>query len=338
MDELKPCPFVPGGDHELTIQEVGTGEFCVCCKCGAQGPIYGDEALAVKAWNTRHPEHEEIRRLRGTLEKISDLYSQAYEENCRHGSDYHKGYLYGLDRAELVLKEAIQSNPEQTNDGDDEALMVAIDAFEPDQSSYSSVRAREGFYHGYKAALSRARKDGWREPDGLIFSHIPGKPHYMVSNRGDVFSENKGRWSKLSPYIDRNGYPTVDLGRDGTPKNVRVHRLVADAFIPNTEQKPMVNHLDHDKQNNMATNLEWVTAKENIHHEINDGLHNLGKNAVSQYSLSGEYIDSFESCIEAKRQTGVDDSDIGRCAKGTRPSAGGYLWRYGPPPEGWKPL
>lgn len=87
---------------------------------------------------------------------------------------------------------------------------------------------------------------------------------YYISNKGRVYSDKRNIFIKLK--VDKNGYKQVKLSNKGKKYYFQVHRLVAKAFIPNPENKPQVNHIDEDKSNNMVSNLEWVTAKENCNH------------------------------------------------------------------------
>lgn len=93
-----------------------------------------------------------------------------------------------------------------------------------------------------------------------IWVPVIGYDHrYAVSNYGRVAGE-KGL---LKPYDNGYGYLIVEFRRDGKRKHLRVHRLVAEAFIPNPDNLPMVNHKDEDKTNNFLENLEWCTASYN---------------------------------------------------------------------------
>lgn len=102
----------------------------------------------------------------------------------------------------------------------------------------------------------------------------------MVSNLGDVWSKRTN--IILVPTVTKNGYNTIStrlFGRFGGAKVIRIHRMVAEAFIKNPENKPYVNHLDGNKRNNKVSNLEWCTAKENSVHAYKTGLSKIGLGA-----------------------------------------------------------
>lgn len=94
---------------------------------------------------------------------------------------------------------------------------------------------------------------------------------YTVSKYGAVYSLKTKKY--LTQYsIDSRGYQAVGLYKDSKSKTGKVHRLVAQAFIPNPDNKPHVNHIDGNKLNNYASNLEWVTHQENTSHAKANGL------------------------------------------------------------------
>ena len=95
---------------------------------------------------------------------------------------------------------------------------------------------------------------------------------YKVSNTGKVKSFQRNREKLLSDKYYENGYLRASLSKNKEKKKVLIHRLVAETFIPNPENKPEVNHIDGNKKNNNASNLEWCTHCENIKHAWETGL------------------------------------------------------------------
>jgi len=95
---------------------------------------------------------------------------------------------------------------------------------------------------------------------------------YKVSNYGEVFSEKRTNKGGLMSTNSLNAYPAVVLYKKNVSRPFAVHRLVAQAFIPNPNNKSAVNHIDGNKQNNWVKNLEWVTPKENGEHASINGL------------------------------------------------------------------
>lgn len=97
---------------------------------------------------------------------------------------------------------------------------------------------------------------------------------YFVDDSGKVFSKrrqgNKG--GEIAPVKSTGGYFRVYLRNKGPRKTVLLHRVVAEAFIPNPENKPCVNHKNGDKSDNSVENLEWVTYSENMKHAVKNGL------------------------------------------------------------------
>lgn len=162
-----------------------------------------------------------------------------------------------------------------------------------------------------------------------IFREIDGFPDYEVSNIGRVCSF-KGEYPKiLKPGKDQDGYLQVILYTGGKRVTKKVHRLVAEAFVPNLENKPQVNHIDEDKMNNVADNLEWVTPVENCNHGTrNKRMAEARGKAVVQYTTDGVFMDLYSSLAEAERITGISQSHISEVCRGKRKTAGGYEWCY----------
>lgn len=112
---------------------------------------------------------------------------------------------------------------------------------------------------------------------------------FSISDEGQLRNDKTGRI--LKPTIGKTGYWVVTIrpdGRKGKSYSLKLHRLVAKAFIPNLENKPQINHKDGNKLNNHYSNLEWVTPKENVHHAISIGLMN------EQNHLHGEAMDNVK--------------------------------------------
>lgn len=112
---------------------------------------------------------------------------------------------------------------------------------------------------------------------------VKGFENYLVSSLGNVKTVN-GKLKKVV-YDSKNNYGYVELWKNNKGKKFRIHRLVAETFIPNTLGKEQVNHIDGDKKNNCVSNLEWVTPKENIRHAIENDLSSIkygSKNLASK--------------------------------------------------------
>ena len=150
--------------------------------------------------------------------------------------------------------------------------------------------------------------------------------NYSVSDNGEVRKDTNNYMMKLQI---QQGYQHVTLQINGKPKRFRVHRLVAEAFIPNPENKPYVNHIDGNRQNNNINNLEWVTPAENTQHAVNTGLMLPTKErAVVQFDLDGNKIAKYVSMREAARATNSNDAKICLCCQLQRKQHNGFQWRY----------
>lgn len=133
----------------------------------------------------------------------------------------------------------------------------------------------------------------------------------------------KSKERVMSPAKTR-GYCFVYLSRNGKMYRRYVHRLVAQAFIPNPENKPYVNHIDGDKQNNRADNLEWCTQSENVLHATRVlGLRSI---KIAQYDKRGNYIKTWTNANQAAEELGISRGNINSCINKHRKTAGGYRW------------
>lgn len=153
------------------------------------------------------------------------------------------------------------------------------------------------------------------------FEPIKEYPNYLIHRDGRVYNINRKLFMK--PRLDK-GYVSIILN----DKNMAIHRLVATQFIPNPENKKIVNHKDGDKLNNNVNNLEWVTSSENNLHAYKTGLNSTL--SVHQYSLDGKYIKTFPSLASAAKEVGLthsQTSDLSKCCKGKHKYAHGYIWK-----------
>lgn len=148
---------------------------------------------------------------------------------------------------------------------------------------------------------------------------------YAVTEQGQVWSYKRNRF--LKPYKTSSGYYQVKLQKDGQTKSLRVHRLVAEAFIENTENKPYVNHKDENPLNNNVDNLEWVTAKENN----NYGNHNARVKATKQnmpqvYCAETDTV--YKTAATAAKALGLITYSVNAVCKGNQRTTGGYHFKY----------
>lgn len=155
---------------------------------------------------------------------------------------------------------------------------------------------------------------------------------YKVSNYGRVMSLGNGKTHKskriLSPAESSNGYLQVELWKNGQSKTFLVHRLVAQAFIPNWFGDPQVNHIDENKQNNHVENLEFCDGKYNINYGTrNERSAKSRSKPVLQLTKKGELVREWPSTIEAGRN-GLDQGNIVKCCLGERKSHKGFIWKY----------
>jgi len=155
---------------------------------------------------------------------------------------------------------------------------------------------------------------------------------YQVSDQGRVKSLNYWTERILHQTLNKSGYLHVPLCKDGKPKCCRVHRLVAMAFIPNPLNLPEVNHIDENKQNNRADNLEWCDRLYNTRYgtgiQRSRASHSI---AIEQVDKDGNVVRQWISSREAERN-GYHSGAIIACCKGKKRSHKGFIWRYADQP------
>lgn len=162
-------------------------------------------------------------------------------------------------------------------------------------------------------------------------------PNYRIHESGLIESCYKPKtstvvdeWFPVKHIFDKScGYMLVTLCHEGIRKNKRVHRLLADAFLENPENKAQVNHIDGNKLNNQLSNLEWATSQENSQHSYDHGMSTPpNEKEIEQISFDGKIVQTFPSLHAAGRQTGIAWQNISKVCRGLRNTAGGFKWRY----------
>lgn len=149
---------------------------------------------------------------------------------------------------------------------------------------------------------------------------------YEVNQLGEI--RHRQRKKVLTPRYNKGGYGYVNFNINGHRTNFAIHRIVANAFIPNPEHKLEVNHIDGNTKNNRADNLEWATSSENkIHAYKKEENHNVRGKRIIQYDLQGNYLATYSTIMAAAKAVGVTKGAISHCCCGVSKSSGGYIWK-----------
>lgn len=181
-----------------------------------------------------------------------------------------------------------------------------------------------------------------------VWRPIPGLYGYEVSSFGNARSwwkkgkkgigMGKGSGPReisefpklMKQHADSDGYMTTSVtDANGVHKSVKVHRLVAMAFVPNPENLPQINHKDENKLNNHFDNLEWCTTQYNLRYGTRTQRSADSRSIeISCYDLDGNHIRDYKSMTEANRILNAKDNHINGCCHGARNQAHGFQWRF----------
>ncbi len=185
----------------------------------------------------------------------------------------------------------------------------------------------------------RSTMEKWKDVKGF-------EGAYQISSWGGLKSFKSDPCGRMLQTNNANGdYLSYVLIYGGKTKSTRIHRLVAEAFIPNPLNLPEVNHKDCDKQNNRVENLEWITRSGNVRHAIKNnpgmvlGMIHYNRyerpKTIQQYSLDNKLIAEYHNAKDASEATGACQRNILQVANKdefkpgmTRKQAGGFRWRF----------
>ena len=189
-----------------------------------------------------------------------------------------------------------------------------------------------------------------------IWKDISGCNNYQISNFGKVKSKqrianNRLRKEKiLKPSNNKKGYIQINIkDNNNCYKTFKIHRLVAEAFIPNPEHKEQVNHIDGNKRNNCVNNLEWCTQDENMAHSYKIGLRDKSKMAENMRQLgrnskgkqghhirnilqidkeTNKVLREWRCILDASKELNISNTSIQNACTKRSKTAGGYKWKY----------
>ena len=169
-------------------------------------------------------------------------------------------------------------------------------------------------------------KENWRDIKGY-------EGLYKVSNLGRIKSIRNNIY--LKPNLQSNGYLRISLSKNGKVQYKNIHRLVAEAFIKNDNEYPIINHIDGNKLNNNVDNLEWCSYqhnnKEAIRLKLNvakKGKDNHRSKVITQYDKNGNFIKQWDYMSMITKELGYDYTSISKCCSGKQKTSYGYIWKY----------
>lgn len=164
--------------------------------------------------------------------------------------------------------------------------------------------------------------------EGEIWKNIEGyEGIYEISNYGRI--KNVKRGSLVQHCLNKVGYAVVKLPKEGKRVHHKLHRLIANAFLPNPNNYPVINHKDEVKANNNLSNLEWCTHQyNNTYNQIHYRRNKSHRTSVIKMSIDGVFIESYNSVNEAGASNNIHPSSISNCLRGRDKTAAGFRWKY----------
>uniref|UniRef100_A0A6C0ADX3 HNH nuclease domain-containing protein n=1 Tax=viral metagenome TaxID=1070528 RepID=A0A6C0ADX3_9ZZZZ len=264
-------------------------------------------------------DHIDRQRINNKVENLK--WATSSEQNNNRSYINHKGACRSIWRLDKETGEKLENYKSLIDAGkwsvENKKLIVSINTAAKNISK--AVYNKQELF-GFK----------WLYDEKIIEGEIWKKiPRLFINGAKGFFASNFGRIKNSSSEIFNSSIKDkkddyVSVGIKG--KKYKVHRLIAQTFLDNPENKKFVNHKNGIKNDNRLENLEFVTPSENSRHAVNIGLILCKK--IIQYSVTGVKLNEFDSIIQASKETNVNASNICLCCTGKSNTAGGYIWKH----------
>lgn len=181
-----------------------------------------------------------------------------------------------------------------------------------------------GYVWSYNPLDIPTEVEEWRDVEG--YENL-----YQVSRKGRVRSSHKGYWEVLTSVVNTHGYNQYLFHKNGKKKNMRGNRLVAEAYIPNPDNLPYVNHKDENPANDCVDNLEWCTAKYNVNYGTarqRTSINHSKNRPVCMFDVDGVFIREFYNVNDAAKYIGGNHPCVSRACSGQSITYKNKIWCY----------